>query len=79
MLTAGGGAKDRSKGPQMRLILIASAVLIAGGAARAQDAGSFFSKFQVHGNLAQGFLFSSQNNYLTTNSSDGSAKWTEGA
>ena len=33
----------------------------------------------MHGNLTQGFLFSSQNNYLTTDSSDGSAKWTEGA
>ena len=60
------------------LPLLVTAVLIAQGAGRAQDGGSFFSKFQVHGNLAQGFLFSSQNNYLTANSSDGSAKWTEG-
>ena len=44
----------------------------------AQDTDSFFSKFQVHGNLTQGFLFTSGNNYLTTDSENGSFKWTEG-
>ena len=58
-------------------ILIAAAVLTTNGAILADD--GFFSKFQVHGNAAQGFLFSSGNNYLTTNSNDGSAKWTEAA
>ena len=57
--------------------LIAAALLT--GAALADDAPSFFSKFQIHGNAAQGFLFSSANNYMTTDSSDGSAKWTEAA
>lgn len=46
--------------------------------AYAQDSDSFFSKFQLHGNLTQGFLFSSGNNYVTTDSEDGSFKWTEG-
>jgi hypothetical protein len=34
---------------------------------------------EVHGFVTQGFLFSSQNNYLTMKSSDGSAQWTDGA
>lgn len=33
----------------------------------------------VHGFVTQGFLFSSNNNYLTMKSSDGSAQWTDGA
>jgi len=34
---------------------------------------------QVHGFATQGFLFSSNNNYLTMQSSRGSLQWTEGA
>jgi hypothetical protein len=34
---------------------------------------------ELHGFVAQGFLFSSNNNYLTMKSSDGSARWTDGA
>jgi hypothetical protein len=33
----------------------------------------------VHGFVTQGFLFSSSNNYLTMESSDGSVRWTDGA
>jgi hypothetical protein len=33
----------------------------------------------IHGFVTQGVLFSSNNNYLTMNSSDGSARWTDGA
>lgn len=33
---------------------------------------------QVHGFVTQGFLFSSNNNYLTMKSSSGSLQWTEG-
>jgi hypothetical protein len=36
-------------------------------------------KIEIHGYLAQGFLFGSSNNYLTTKSSDGSFEWNEGA
>jgi hypothetical protein len=34
---------------------------------------------QIHGFATQGFLFSSNNNYLTMRSSSGSLQWTEGA
>ena len=34
---------------------------------------------QIHGFATQGFLFSSNNNYLTMKSSSGSLQWTEGA
>jgi len=34
---------------------------------------------QIHGFVTQGFLYSSNNNYLTMNSSSGSLQWTEGA
>jgi len=56
-------------------------LLLAVTVASAQDGDNFFQKLhlQIHGNAAQGFLFSSSNNYLTTKSSDGSAKWTEGS
>ena len=42
---------------------------------RAQDLGDI----QVHGFATQGFLFSSNNNYLSMQSSRGSLEWTEGA
>ena len=42
----------------------------------AQD-GGFFSKFDVHGNVAQGALVSTGNSYLTTGSKEGSADWDE--
>ena len=51
--------------------LVLGTVLIA----NAEDFGTFVQKFQVHGNVAQGLLFSSANNYLTTESSNGSAAW----
>jgi hypothetical protein len=42
---------------------------------QAQD----LENIQIHGFATQGFLFSSTNNYLSMNSSSGSAQWTEGA
>jgi hypothetical protein len=42
---------------------------------QAQD----LENIQIHGFATQGFLFSSNNNYLSMNSSSGSAQWTEGA
>jgi hypothetical protein len=66
----------------MRKINIAlTAILLAATVASAQDDESFWKKLrlQIHGNAVQGFLFSSSNNYLTTKSSDGSWKWTEGS
>jgi hypothetical protein len=41
----------------------------------AQDLGNI----QIHGFATQGFLYSSNNNYLTLRSSSGSLQWTEGA
>ena len=40
---------------------------------QAQD----LENIQIHGFATQGFLFSSTNNYLSMNSSSGSAQWTE--
>src|SRR5579863_636915 len=48
---------------------------VCSAAAVSQDLGNL----QVHGFATQGFLFSSNNNYLTMRSSDGSLQWTEGA
>jgi hypothetical protein len=50
------------------LCLCASAIF-------AQD----LSNIQIHGFATQGFLYSSSNNYLSTNSSSGSFAWTDGA
>jgi hypothetical protein len=71
------GAGSRRKGT---IVLRAAIIgLLAGlSFASAQDMG-VLKRIQFHGDLSQGFLFSSANNYLTTESSDGSFRWTEGA
>jgi hypothetical protein len=51
------------------LISLSSVVVVA------QD----LDNIQIHGFATQGFLFSSQNNYLSMKSSSGSLRWTEGA
>lgn len=48
---------------------------VLGCACSAQD----LENLQIHGFATQGFLYSTHNNYLTMNSSDGSLQWTEGA
>jgi len=62
-----------------RILITAILTLVA--VVSAQDSDNFFEKLklQIHGNAAQGFLFSSSNNYLSTESSDGSGKWTDGS
>jgi hypothetical protein len=45
------------------------------GALRAQD----LAGVEIHGFVTQGFVFSSNNNYLTMRSSAGSLQWTDGA
>ena len=45
------------------------------GSLYAQD----FEGIVVHGFVSQGFLFSSNNNYLSMKSTDGSPQWTDGA
>jgi hypothetical protein len=61
----------------MFLRTITLGVGLCAAIATAQD-DSIFEKVQIHGALSQGFLFSSRNNYLTTDSSNGSLRWTEG-
>ena len=43
------------------------------------DAESFWHRLQVHGSASQGLLFSSNNNWFTTDSSHASGAWTEGS
>ena len=59
--------------------MCAAALLVSVGVAPAQEAHALFSGWQIHGNLAQGMLFSSENNYMTAKSSDGSYRWTDGS
>jgi len=56
----------------MRLFVL---VCICTGSMYAQD----LEGIEVHGFVTQGFLFSSNNNYLSMKSSDGSVQWTDGA
>jgi len=55
--------------------LIASVPLLIGGVASAQSMDDL--NLQVHGYATQGFLYTTNNNILTTGSSDGSPAWTE--
>jgi hypothetical protein len=50
-------------------------VCICTGSLQAQS----LAEVEIHGFVTQGFLFSSNNNYLTMQSSDGSLQWTDGA
>ena len=50
-------------------------VCSAGVPAVAQD----LSNIQIHGFVTQGLLYSSHNNYLTANTTNGSVQWTDGA
>jgi hypothetical protein len=63
--------------PRRTILKIGLVLLFPIGAAElwAQDLGNL----QLHGFATQGFLYSSNNNYLTMDSSRGSLQWTEGA
>jgi hypothetical protein len=58
-----------------RRVLILASLSVCAGTLLAQD----LSNIQIHGFATQGFLYSSNNNYLSTNSSSGSFAWTDGA
>jgi len=58
-----------------RIVLIVILLSLSSRGVAAQD----LENLQIHGFATQGFLFSSQNNYLTMKSSSGSLQWTEGA
>ena len=57
-----------------RRSLLGLFVFLCASATFAQD----LSNIQIHGFVTQGFLYSSTNNYLSTNSSSGSLNWTDG-
>jgi hypothetical protein len=56
-------------------LLAVTAILAAAVAAHAQSLEDL--NIQIHGYATQGFLYTTQNNIFTTNSSDGSPAWTE--
>ncbi len=58
-----------------RRVFAALTLAVCAASVAAQDLGNI----QIHGFATQGFLFSSNNNYLTMQSSRGSLQWTEGA
>ncbi len=58
----------------IRKSLFSLLVFLCGSAMFAQD----LSNIQIHGFVTQGFLYSSSNNYLSTNSSSGSLNWSDG-
>src|SRR5450755_2351097 len=58
-----------------RSVAICVLAFLCAGCLRAQD----LSGIAIHGFVTQGFLYSSNNNYLTMKSSAGSAQWTDGA
>jgi hypothetical protein len=58
-----------------RRLLILASLCVCAGALFAQD----LSDIQIHGFVTQGFLYSSNNNLFTMNTSNGSARWTDGA
>src|SRR5579871_3505880 len=50
----------------------------AGGDPNAFSGRYFWRRFQVHGAFGQGFVYGSGNNYLSMNTNDGSARWSDG-
>lgn len=58
----------------IRKSLLGFFVILCASAIFAQD----LSNIQIHGFVTQGFLYSSSNNYLSTNSSSGSLNWSDG-
>lgn len=58
-----------------RRLLVLASLCICAGTLLAQD----LSNIQIHGFITQGFMFSSNNNLYTLNTSDGSPRWTDAA
>src|SRR5581483_5444342 len=56
-----------------------SALLLFAACAAAQDNLMQKLHLQIHGNLAEGTLYGSGNNYLATYTTDGTGKWDEGS
>jgi len=66
--------RDVNRNPIATITVIA---LLVFGVARSPAQSMDDLNLQVHGYATQGFLYSTQNNIFTTNSSDGSPAWTE--
>lgn len=62
---------------QRATVAIAVVCLWAGGVGQAQDFGLFGRTVQVHGFASQGFVYTDDNNWLTMDSSAGSAAMTD--
>jgi hypothetical protein len=59
-----------------RILICAAAIIMAGGnVAIAQSLDDL--NIQIHGYATQGFLYTTQNNFLTMTTSNGSPNWTE--
>ena len=61
----------------MKKILAGAVALALGAGAQGLAQSLEELNIQIHGYATQGFLYSSNNNLLTTHSSDGSPAWTE--
>ncbi|HEV2646667.1 MAG TPA: hypothetical protein VGU46_09910 [Acidobacteriaceae bacterium] len=59
----------------MKRLLIAAVVLAAAGAGQAQSVDDL--NVQVHGYVTQGFIYTTHNNWNTTESTDGSPAWND--
>lgn len=62
-------------GLSIRVLLFCPLLCVLACGLSAQD----LAGIEIHGFATQGFLFSSNNNYLTMKTSDGSLQWTDGA
>jgi hypothetical protein len=61
----------------MKKILVGAITLLLGASAQGFAQSLEELNIQIHGYATQGFLFTTNNNMLTTHSSDGSPAWTE--
>jgi hypothetical protein len=61
----------------MKKILVGAIALALGAGAHAFAQSLDDLNIQIHGYATQGFLYTTNNNMLTTHSSDGSPAWTE--
>lgn len=58
-------------------VTITLALVLTSSCALAQENIIDYLHLQIHGNVAEGVLYGSGNNYLTADTTDGSAKWDE--
>src|ERR1035441_7660579 len=71
-----GSPNKEAKEKTMKRLLV-GAIVLALGAVPVMAQSLEDLNIQIHGYATQGFLYTTQNNILTTKSSDGSPAWTE--